>query len=158
MKMKLSFKALAAVFVIAVCGVAAFSYFHVGGRGISSISAIDETCEVKIVKHDMMDEGGAREYVLKGPQIGELKQLLQESSYTRRLTFLNEVSYDTVSYGIYVFFDDHQEALSLVCTGGDFMSVHSTFEEKDQYDLKINNKDWKTALEEILQSAVLTEA
>lgn len=129
-----------------------FFYFHVSGKEIASLAAIDEDCEVVIVRHDLLDEASNQEYTLAEPQIEELKELLLKSSFTRRLGFLNEFSRDSVFYSIYVNFDDEREYLFFNCVGGDFISVYSSFEEKD-YNLKINGKDWKASLENILKAA-----
>lgn len=144
-----------AVCLFSLCFIIVFSYFHVGGKEIAGVTAINDTCEVEIVRYDLLDYGTPQEYVLNAPQIEQLKQLLLDSSFTRRLRFPNEVSHDIISYSIYIYFDERQEVLFLDCLGGDFMLAYSSFEEKDAYDLKINNKDWKAALENILQSAEL---
>lgn len=149
-KFKWGAVALVLVLVLAV----GYSYFYVGGKEIASLAAMDESCEVEIVRHDSLDAQGGREYTLTGPQIGELKKLLAGSSYTRRLTFLDRVSYNTpVSYSIYIYFDGRREVLFLNCLGEDHLFVSSSFVEKDHYDLIINRKDWKASLENILQAA-----
>lgn len=144
--------ALVLVLVLAV----GYSYFHVGGKEIASFAAIDENCEVEIVRHDSMDKPSFREYTLAGPQIMELKEFLEGSSYTRRLTFLDGVSYETVSYSIYVYFDGRQKVLYLGCMGKDHLFVSSSFEEKDHYELKFNRRGWRDTLEGILASAQMT--
>lgn len=143
-----------AAVILVLAFVIVFSYFHVGGREIASLAAMDENCEVEIVRHDSLDiHQPFREYTLAWPQIKELKEFLEGSSYTRRLTFLDTVSYDTVSYSIYVYFNERQEAMYLGCMGEDHVFVSSSFEEKDHYDLKINRKDWRASLEKILEAA-----
>lgn len=155
-KLKLGAAALILLLVLAV----GYSYFHVSGKEIASFAAIDENCEVEIVRYDALDvHQPLREYTLAGPQIKELKGFLEGSSYTRRLTFLDKVSYHTpVSYSIYVYFDERQKVLYLGCLGEDHLFVSSSFEEKDYYDLKINRKGWRDMLEKILESAQLQSA
>lgn len=148
MNRKLKWGAIA--LVLALVLAAGYSWLHVSGREIASLAAMDEDCEVVIVRHDMMDPQGAREYTLTGPQIRELRELLEKSSYTRRLGFLEETSHDSTFYSISVYFDGRQEVLFFGCVGGDFISVFSSFEKKDDYNLKINRKDWKGSLEKIL--------
>lgn len=145
----------AATVVLALALVVEFSYFHVSGREIASFAAIDETCEVEIVRHDAMDvRQPFREYTLAEPKIKELKEFLEGSSYTRRLTFLDKVSYNTpISYSIYIYFDERQRVLYLGCMGKDHIFVSSSFEEKDHYDLKINRNGWRDTLEKILEAS-----
>lgn len=145
-KLKLGAAALILLLVLAV----GYSYFYVSGKEIASFAAIDENCEVEIVRYDLLANEPQREYILAGPQITELKGLLQQSSYTRRLTFLDGFSYDPVSYSIYIYFNGRQEVLFLNCVGGENLFVSSSFEEKDHYELKINRRDWKEFLEKIL--------
>ena len=140
--------------LLSLCVLTIF-FFRVEGKKITGVTAINETCEVEIIKHDLLDDGTPQEYVLDAAQIEELKQLLMESTFTRRLSFLNNGSHESVSYSIYIFFNERQEVLSLDCLGGDIMLVSGSFEERDIYDLKINNKAWKTTLESIIQSASL---
>lgn len=150
-------KALAAVLLVVLVLFAGFSYFHVSGKEIASAAAINDDCEVRIVRHDMLASPSFREYSIEGQQIEQLKQLILNSSFSRRLKFLNTNSHDSISYNISIYFHDRQEYLQLNCTGGDFMLVSSSFEEKDHYDLKISSKEWKASLENILESAQLLE-
>lgn len=155
---KVNDKALTVLCVLALVLVIGFPYFHVGSKEIASFGAINENCEVEIVRHDSLDNPAFRTYALEGPQIEQLKRLLMDSSFTRRLNFLNKISYETVSYSIYIYFDERQEVLYLSCWGRDLMFISSSFEGKDHYNnLKMNNKHWKAALEEILQSAQLLD-
>lgn len=148
----------AAIVLVMVLAIG-FSYFHVGGKEIASLAAMDENCEVEIVRYDSLNvHQPFREYALAGPQIKELKDFLEGSSYTRRFTFLDNVSYNTVSYSIYVYFNERQEVLYLGCMGEDHVFVSSSFEEKDHYDLRIDRKDWQALLEKILQAAELQSA
>lgn len=156
--MKIKIKWGAAALVVALVFAMGYSYFHISGRKIASFAAINEDCEVEIVRHDSLDKPAFREYTLTGPRIMELKQLLEGSSYTRRLTFLDGVSYKTVSYSIYVYFDGRQEVLFLNCMGKDQLFVSSSFEERDRYELKFGRRDWRDALEGILASAQMTSA
>lgn len=144
-----------AAFFLSFGLLAVFSYFHVDGKEIAGVTTIDKTCEAGIIRHDLLNDAAPQEYVLEAPQIEQLKQLLLESSFTRRLRFMDNSSHAKVSYSIYIFFNERQDVLLLDCLGGDFMLVSCSFDGKDPYDLKINNKDWQAALENILQSAVL---
>lgn len=143
----------AAAVVLALVLAIGFSYFHVSGKEIASIAAMDGDCEVEVVRHDSLAQQRFREYTLAEPQVKELKEFLEGGSYTRRLTFLDKVSYTPVSYSIYVYFDERQRVLYLGCWGEDYLFVSSSFEEKDHYELKINRKDWRETLEKILEAA-----
>ena len=151
--MKKRLGALIVMLVLASCLIAGISYFHVSGRDIAGIADMDESCEVEVTRHDMLAQDEAQQYVLQGPQIEQLRQLILGSSFTRRLRVLNPTSHDSTFYSISIYFHDRQDVVFLQCTGGDSMVVYSTLDANDNYDLIIRSNGWKAALEGILQAA-----
>ncbi len=124
---------------------AAYNYFNVKGNKIKGVSEISPECSVSIAKSYHLVEG-EQNYTLDSEQIGRLKSLISNSSFTRVLSSTVHF-YDKDIYTIKIDFNNSQDFLTIHCTGNEFISIADQFNGKY---LKIKDPEWKNKLEEII--------
>ena len=131
---------------LVVIALLAVSYFHVSGNDIAGVSEISDSCTVTVAKYQVLEYEDRVEYTLDAEQIRQLKELILESDFTRVLAS-TVYSEERDMYDIRIDFNDGQRFLAIHCFANEYITVTDQFDGKH---LKINDPDWKVALETIL--------
>lgn len=140
-------RAVTAVLVLAV--IALISYIRVSGREIDGISEMTDTnCTVSITTYRHMEWDDRVEHELGPEQILALKALILDSTFTRGL-FRSGVTVDDLDmYDIEVDFDQKKHIV-IHSIGNEYISIITA---DDAGFLKIHNKDWKAALNGLIEA------
>lgn len=139
-------RAVTAVLVLAV--IALISYIRVSGREIDGISEMTDTnCTVTITTYQHMERDDRVEHELGPEQILELKALILDSTFTRG--FLRDLVYfqDRDTYEIVINFNQKKYVV-IESLGNEYISVRFS----DMGFLKIHNKNWKAALNGLIEA------
>lgn len=149
--MKKNYGTMIFIGILLIGAALLYSYFHVAGREIEYVENMSaDTCTVTVTRYQHMEYEQRKEYQLDAAQIEQLKELILESSFTR-YSFNSGVTFrDRDMYDIRVVFNNHQDFLDIHCIGNQYISLTDQF---DGWHLKIKNPDWKSSLEQIIQSA-----
>ena len=142
-------RAVTAILVLAV--IALVSYIRVGGREIDGISEMTDTnCTVTITTYQHMEWDDRVEHELGPEQILELKALILDSTFTRGL-FRDAVTFDDRDmYDIVVNYNK-KKYVSIHSIGNEYISISGEIWGSDVGFLKIHNKNWKAALNELIE-------
>lgn len=144
--MKKLSKLIIIIVVFISLGLIVYSYFNVTGDEILGVSNITTSSSV-IIRKSYMEVTNNEEYVLNTNQIEMLKILILESNFTRTLS--NKVRfYDKDMYTIFINDNESGVWLNIHCIGNEWISITNQFNGKH---LKINNPNWKSTLEEIIE-------
>ena len=122
-----------------------FSYFRIDGREINNIKKLHENCDVSVI----MTQGNEQtEYQLSGQQILELKELLRENHYTRRLSRTIIGVLPDTEYNILADWNDNGKThLYLRIMGNEYIYIEE-FMGSNWH--KINNPTFEQELKNIL--------
>jgi len=146
--MKKSFKLIVGIVIVISLASIIYSYFNVTGDEIAGISDITVSSNI-IIRKSYVGSTTNEEYVLNADQIKMLKTLILESNFTRNLS--NKVRfYDKDMYTIVINYKNSSVGFNIHCTGNEWISIASQFNGKH---LKVNNLNWKSSLEEIIESS-----
>lgn len=78
-------KVLPFLIIILIVGLG-YSFFNIDGREIKNIKKLSSDCRVSVVVNDTYGHDNRQEHELNAEQIEELKNLLMNNSYKRRLS------------------------------------------------------------------------
>lgn len=100
-----------------------YSFFHIDGREIKFVDKLLEAKTVTvIVRNEENDEDV--EYNLNAEQIGRLKELIEENSYTRRVSSTIIGVLPDKRYTIFANWDDSgQKHLHISLLGGEYIQI-----------------------------------
>ena len=139
-------RAVTAILVLSV--IALISYIRVSGREIDGIPEMtDSNCTVSITTYQHMEWDGRVEHELGPEQILELKALVLDSTFTRGL-FRSGVTFDDLDmYDIVVNFNK-KKYVAIHSIGNEYIDIAGD----DAGFLKIHNKNWKAALNGLIEA------
>ncbi len=124
-----------------------FSFFHIDGREIRNINKLDESWDVSVYVNSKNEE--TREYQLSGEQIIQLRELLRQNHYTRRLSNTIIGALPDTNYSILADLDNNSKTLiSIRMIGGEYISFARQF---GGHYHKIKNPEFEQKLVEILK-------
>lgn len=132
------------------------SYFHVDGMEIRPVAALSSSYTATVTKTHASLEHKQTEYTLTGEQVLLLKDLIQGSRFTRKLTSGFAYSGLKDTYRITLELIDEQgkqqDYLSLHCVEGTYLRLWATSPDSEYFQLLIQNPDWHDTLEAILNA------
>ena len=143
------FKYLILLLILIICIISIYSFFNVSGSEIKNVKKLSEKCVVTvIVSNDNIDK--KQEYVLNVEQKEELKQLLLDTNYTRRMynTIIGVLPDNT--YTILADWNDNEKTnLYAKILGGEYIQ----FSKKTGISnfMKINGNEFEMKLKEIIE-------
>ena len=135
--------------IVIICIISLYSFFYVSGSDIKNIKKLSEKCVVTvIISNDNVDK--EQEYILNAEQKEELKQLLLNTKYTRRMSntiigVLPENSYTVLAD----WNDNGKTRLYAKILGGEYIQ----FSRKKGISnfMKINENEFEMQLKEIIE-------
>ena len=145
--MKIAKKLLPIIIILVIIALT-YSFFHIGGR---EIKFIDKLLEAKTVTVIVMNEENNEkiEYDLNAEQIQHLKKLIEENSYTRRISSTIIGVLPDKRYTIFANWDDNgQKHLHISLLGGEYIQILG---EYGSHYHKIKNSDFEKELLSILE-------
>lgn len=143
------FKHLMLLLIVIICIISIYSFFDVSGTEIKNIKKLSEKCVVTvIVSNDNIDK--EQEYILNAEQKEDLKQLLLNTKYTRRMgnTIIGVLPENT--YTILADWNDNGKTnLYAKILGGKYIQ----FSKKTGVSnfMKINENEFEIQLKEIIK-------
>lgn len=137
-----------ATLALILCVISLISCIRVSGREIDGISEMTDTnCTVSITTYQHMEWDDAVEHELGPEQILELKALVLDSTFTRGL-FRSGVTFDDLDmYDIVVNFNK-KKYVAIHSIGNEYIDIAGD----DAGFLKIHNKNWKAALNGLIEA------
>ena len=144
--MKTLKKFLPIVIIVAIVSFV-YSFFHIGGR---EIKFVDKLLEAKTVTVIVMNEENNEkaEYDLSAAQIKKLKTLIEENSYTRRISSTIVGVLPDTRYTIFANWDDNgQKHLHISLLGGEYIQVLGEYASRYH---KIKNPDFEKELRNVI--------
>lgn len=141
-------KVLPIVIILALI-TCTYSFFNLDGREIKFVDKLEEAKTVTvIIRNEKSDE--RIEYDLNSQQITRLRKLIEENSYTRRISSTIIGVLPDNRYTIFVNWDDNgQKHLHISLLGGQYIQILG--EHGGNYH-KIRNSDFEKELISILDN------
>jgi len=149
-------KKLLPIVIIVVIVVLIYSFFHIDGREIKNIKNLSSDCRVSVLVNDTYGHDNLQEYELNANQIEDLKNLLMNNSYKRRLSSTIIGQLPEKEYSILADWDKDgtpQVLLYIKIIGNQYINFN------DQYNFfrskiyhKIKNSDFEKELISILEA------
>ncbi len=135
------------VIVLFVIIAFTYSFFHIGGKEIKFVDKLSEAKAVTaIVRNEKNNE--EVEYDLNKEQIKYLKKLIEENSYTRRISSTIIGVLPDERYTIFANWDDNgQKHLHISLIGGEYIQILG---EYGSHYHKIKNSNFEQELISIL--------
>ncbi len=144
--MKTTKKLLLVIIILSVI-VLTYSFFHIDGR---EIKFVDKLLEAKTVTVIVMNEKNDEkvEYDMNREQIDNLKKLIEENSYTRRISSTIIGVLPDKRYTIFANWDDNgQKHLHISLLGGEYIQILGEF---GSHYHKIKNSNFEKELISII--------
>lgn len=149
-------KKLLPIVIIVVIVVLIYSFFLIDGREIKNIKKLSSDCRVSVMVNDTYGHDNRQEYELNANQIEDLKNLLMNNSYKRRLSSTIIGQLPEKEYSILADWDKDgtpQVLLYIKIIGNEYINFN------DQYNFfrskiyhKIKNSDFEKELISILEA------
>lgn len=133
--------------VVLVVLVFVYSFFHIDGREIKFIDKLSEANTVTVMAVD--EENGEQiQYDFNTEQVEQLKKLMEESSYVRRVSSTIVGELPKKRYTIFAGWDDNgQKNLQISLLGGEYIQFLG---EYGSHYHKIKDSEFEKALISIL--------
>ena len=152
--MKIFKKILPIVIIVVVAGLI-YSFFHIDGREIKNIKKLSPDCRVSVIVNDTYGHENRQEYALNAEQIEDLKNLLMNNSYKRRLSSTIIGQLPEKDYSILADWDNDgtpQVLLYIKIIGNEYITFSQQFNFfKHNIYHKIKNLDFEKELISILE-------
>lgn len=146
MKTMKKFLPIVVVFIIILF---TYSFFHIDGREIKFLDNLPEAETVTVIVSNDKDDGKV-EYDLNTEQIKKIKKLIEENSYTRRISSTIIGVLPEKRYTIFANWDDNgQKHLHISLLGGEYIQILGEYESHYH---KIKNADFERELISILDN------
>ena len=143
------FKKILPFIIIILIVVIVYSFFNINGREIKNIKELDDAKIVSVVVSDKTSSKNV-EYELNKKQIELLQILIEESSYTRRISNTIVGVLPDKEYRILANWDDNgQKHLHITILGGEYIQFLNQF---GSHYHKINNLDFEKEIISILET------
>ncbi len=153
--MKIFKKILPFLIIILIIGLV-YSFFHIDGREIKNIKKLSSDCRVSVRVNDTYGHDNLQEYELNANQIDDLKNLLMNNSYKRRVSSTIIGQLPEKEYSILADWDKDgtpQVLLYIKIIGNEYINFN------DQYNFfrskiyhKIKNHSFEKELISILEA------
>ena len=142
-------KRISPIIVILAIIVFVYSFFNIGGKEIKFVDKLLEAKTVTVIVSD--EENNEKvEYDLNREQIKHLKKLIEENSYTRRISSTIIGALPDKRYTIFANWDDNgQKHLHISLMGGQYIQILG---EYGSHYHKIRNSDFEKELISILDN------
>lgn len=152
--MKIFKKILPIVIIVVVAGLI-YSFFHIDGREIKNIKKLSPDCRVSVIVNDTYGHENRQEYALNAEQIEDLKNLLMNNSYKRRLSSTIIGQLPEKDYSILADWDNDgtpHVLLYIKIIGNEYINFSQQFNFfKHNIYHKIKNLDFEKELISILE-------
>ncbi len=142
-------KKLLPIMIILAISAFVYSFFNIGGH---EINFVDKLLEAKTVTVTVIAEDSNEnvEYDLNAEQIARLKKLIEENTYTRRISSTIVGALPDKRYTIFANWDDNgQKHLHISLLGGEYIQILG---EYGSHYHKIKNSGFEKELISILDN------
>lgn len=147
----------AAILGLLLAVVLAYCCFSVDGAEIKEIEAVTVNYTATVVKTHGTLQQQQTEYTLTPQQIQQIKDLIQSSRFTRKLSSGFHYKGLKDIYRITLEYRDSQgrqlDFLSLYCVEDQYLMIMATSPDSRNHHLLIRNANWHNSLESILQTS-----
>ena len=145
-------KKILPLLIIVLIVILVYSFFHIDGREIKNIKKLSSDCRVSVRVSDTYGNGNGQEYELNAKQTEELKNLLMNNSYKRRLSSTIIGQLPEKNYIIFADWDKPQVLLYIKIYGNEYINFSRQFNFfKHNIYHKIKNSDFEKELISILE-------
>jgi len=145
-------KKILPLLIIVLIVILVYSFFHIDGREIKNIKKLSSDCRVSVRVSDTYGNGNGQEYELNAKQTEELKNLLMNNSYKRRLSSTIIGQLPEKNYIIFADWDKPQVLLYIKIYGNEYINFSQQFNFfKHNIYHKIKNSDFEKELISILE-------
>lgn len=136
------------IIIILVIIAFGYSFIHIDGQEIEFIDKLLEAKNVTVIVMNEKNDDPKVEYDLNIEQIKNLKKLIEENTYTRRISSTIVGALPDKRYTIFEKWDDKgQKHLQISLLGGEYIQILGEYE--DNYH-KIKNSNFEKELISIL--------
>ncbi len=141
-------KKILPIIIILVVIAFGYSFFYIDGQEIKFVDELLEAKTVTVIVMNEKNDDPKVEYDLNRKQIKNLKKLIEENTYTRRMSSTISGVLPDKRYMIFANWDDNgQKHLQISLLGGEYIQILGEY--RSNYH-KIKSPDFESELMSIL--------